>query len=302
MITDDAFLNLNARLIQVFIAVYEHQSVGEAAITLDLNQSTVSHHLETLRSILGDSLFVKKGRNIVPTELANAKYPDFKNAFHSLQAVCASASFDPDSDRRTITIAGNIDGFADIVISIYQELGRTAPHLPVRFIELGTQNRLDEVLERDSVDVILCGKIQNYPRNAMYHTIKSDPLLCFYDPEMREPVDSISKYESARHALVDFVDLGESTVESQLVGIGIRRNIVLNAPNFTLLAEMVRGTDLIMTMRSSYKDSYLSGFATCNCPVDLPPLRLDLVWHRRNDTAPRSKWIRDRILASAGRL
>ena len=40
--------------------------------------------------------------------------------------------------------------------------------------------------------------------------------------------------------------------------------------------------------------------ATRPLPVDVPPIHVDLVWHRRQQQRPGHRWLRDAIAASAG--
>ena len=64
--------DIDGRLLQVLLAVFEEQSVTRAAQRLDVTQSAVSHQLDKLRAIVGDALFVKSGRGIVATARAEA--------------------------------------------------------------------------------------------------------------------------------------------------------------------------------------------------------------------------------------
>jgi DNA-binding transcriptional LysR family regulator len=59
--------DLDARLLQLLVAVVEVGSITGAAQRLGVTQSAVSHLLDKLRAITGDPLFVKSGRGIVAT-------------------------------------------------------------------------------------------------------------------------------------------------------------------------------------------------------------------------------------------
>ena len=62
--------DLDARLLQLLVAVVEAGSITGAAQALGVTQSAVSHQLDKLRAITGDALFVKSGRGIVATARA----------------------------------------------------------------------------------------------------------------------------------------------------------------------------------------------------------------------------------------
>jgi len=65
------------------------------------------------------------------------------------------------------------------------------------------------------------------------------------------------------------------------------------APNAWLLAEMVRGTNLIATLPSQLAQSAFCGLQSCALPLIQSELKFDLVWHRRYDNSARLKWLRD---------
>ena len=100
-------LAISGRLLTLFLTVYDTNSVGRAADVLDINQSSVSHGLDTLRSILGDQLFIKQGRGIAPTETAIALAPEVRSLLASLEGMVRKADYDPKQDDRTVTLAGN---------------------------------------------------------------------------------------------------------------------------------------------------------------------------------------------------
>ena len=64
-------LDLDGHLLQLLVAVHEEGSITRAAQRLGVTQSAVSHLLDKLRGIVGDPLFVKSGRGILPTAMAD---------------------------------------------------------------------------------------------------------------------------------------------------------------------------------------------------------------------------------------
>jgi len=63
-------LDLDGHLLQLLLVVLDEGSITRSARRLNVGQSAVSHLLNKLRAIVGDSLFVKSGRGIVPTTRA----------------------------------------------------------------------------------------------------------------------------------------------------------------------------------------------------------------------------------------
>ena len=66
--------DMDLKLLEVFRYVYERRSITEAAEQLHISQSTVSFHIKNLERHIGQRLFYRKGRSLVPTALADRIY------------------------------------------------------------------------------------------------------------------------------------------------------------------------------------------------------------------------------------
>ncbi|HAI30625.1 MAG TPA: LysR family transcriptional regulator, partial [Thalassospira sp.] len=81
---------------------------------------------------------------------------------------------------------------------------------------------------------------------------------------------------------------------------GIERNIVLRVPNFTAIAEFLRGSKMIATLPSLLQKHALRDFARAPMPVtELKEGTLDLpifmCWHQRYQHDPSHRWLRDQL-------
>jgi len=61
---------LDLNLLKVFDAVFEDRNLVLAGRRLNLSQSAVSHALTRLRALVGDDLFLRTGKGMVPTARA----------------------------------------------------------------------------------------------------------------------------------------------------------------------------------------------------------------------------------------
>ncbi|KRN76188.1 LysR family transcriptional regulator [Weissella minor] len=62
-------------LLQTFIAVYETRSFTQAANQLFISQPTVTTHIQKLENELQTQLFVRQGKQVIPTAMAQQFYP-----------------------------------------------------------------------------------------------------------------------------------------------------------------------------------------------------------------------------------
>ncbi|POZ13688.1 hypothetical protein C3Z09_21940 [Lelliottia aquatilis] len=71
-------------LLTLFEAVYVHRSVTKAGNALGLSASSVSQYLRKLRTYFSDPLFVREGKDIGPTTVANSIYQNISKNYSDL--------------------------------------------------------------------------------------------------------------------------------------------------------------------------------------------------------------------------
>jgi DNA-binding transcriptional LysR family regulator len=100
---------LGSKSADVFEGIYEVGTVSGAADHLALSQSATSHALSRLRDACKDDLFIRGGRGLSPTPVAQEMYPAIKQALDALRATLAEASgFDPGASQRHFRIVSRI--------------------------------------------------------------------------------------------------------------------------------------------------------------------------------------------------
>jgi len=96
---------LDLNLLLVFDAIYAEASITRAANRLGLTQPALSNALKRLREHLGDPLFKREGRGIVPTVEAKRLAPAIREALRAIeQAVSIATDFDPPTSARIFSM------------------------------------------------------------------------------------------------------------------------------------------------------------------------------------------------------
>jgi len=75
---------LTLQRLQVFCAVYEHESISAAARNMKLSQPTVSRHLRDFEAALGLTLFVLDRGRVIPTAEADSIYNESRFLYEGL--------------------------------------------------------------------------------------------------------------------------------------------------------------------------------------------------------------------------
>tara|TARA_R110002073_G_scaffold22948_10_gene78744 strand:+ start:1543 stop:2463 length:921 start_codon:yes stop_codon:yes gene_type:complete len=77
------------KALRAFEAAFRHESFGVAARELNVTPSAVSHQIKLLEDVLGQPLFRREVRAVVPTAAARAAYPGVRRGFEELAGAMA---------------------------------------------------------------------------------------------------------------------------------------------------------------------------------------------------------------------
>lgn len=292
-------LNLDFRALSTFLAVLDEGSVSRAAVKLGVTQSAVSHTLERLRQTLGDPLFVKSGRGIVPTRYALQAGPHIRQILDDIRSLSAGPPFTPATAEFTFTIAAN-DYQRDLLLpGLLNILRQEAPGIRLQVVPSGIPSA--EMLRKDACDLIISPHAPE-ATDIMQRGLMADRMVVFYDPAHREPPRDLPEYLKADHIALLFAAGEKPALETSLTARGLTRRDVVTVSNFSGLPEFLRGTDMLATAPELMGKHLLRDFASVPLPFDFKPFTLLMLWHRRNQDDPAHKWLRNQVNAVAAAM
>src|SRR5271156_1097889 len=97
--------SFDLNLLLVFDALMTERSVTAAAAKVGLSQPAMSNALARLRDRLGDRLFVRGQKRMVPTPRALELAPDIEAALHHLRIAVQGREFTPASSTVRFRLA-----------------------------------------------------------------------------------------------------------------------------------------------------------------------------------------------------
>jgi DNA-binding transcriptional LysR family regulator len=292
-------LDLDGRLLRLFLSVYREGSVTKAAAQLGVSQSAVSHALDRLRAIVGDPLFVRAGRGIVPTSRAEALVEEACELLAAMQTFTDKPTFDPSSAAGEFTFAVNDHQRELLLVPVVKKMLAAAPGLDVKIIDSGFPDA--ELLRNERCDLTITPDPPD-GTEFVQQRLLADRWVCFFDASVKPGPDSLKSYADRRHAKVVFAGNDRGVVEEILEARGIRRRVALRVPNFGALPGLMKGTDIIAVLPSRLRDTLMRGFDLCPCPIPLPELPYFMVWHLRHQRTPLHMWVRDIVKTVAAGL
>ena len=146
---------LDGHSLRVFLSVCETGSISQTAAAFGLNQSTISHTIEKLRSAIGDPLFVRVGRGITPTETALSLVPRVETLIAEIQSLAVPESYDPATDTRRFILGIQTPSHLEDVKLIQSKLEVSAPHVRFELRRVVPKERIPQMLQDHEVDLAI---------------------------------------------------------------------------------------------------------------------------------------------------
>ncbi|MBD8893646.1 LysR family transcriptional regulator [Roseibium litorale] len=295
------FHGLDLNLLVVLDALLTEKSITATADRLHRTQPAVSASLKRLREYFGDELFVMSGRVLMPTPRALTLAQPVRDALaHIKDAVIQNSEFDPKKSRRKFRII-----MSDYMATVFfgQIVRRAALEAPdIRFEIIQFDDDFDAPLNRGEVDFLLFPETymsERHPKQILF----SEQMVAVRCAQQFNAEMSRKVYFGSPHVAVRFGKTRKPAIEEFLINeIGLRREIEVVLPNFTLATQYVCGTRRIATMhrRLAEQMAETMPLQIDPLPFALPPYHEALQWPQLNDKDPASVWLRSVIAGEAG--
>jgi len=292
-------IDLDPRAMRAFLAIYEKGSLTEASELLGVSQSALSHTLAKLRKIFSDPLFLRTGRGVIPSSRAERLVAEIREILDAVSRLASDEEFDPASYRGNFSLG--LTGYETqwLAPRIFKRFRHEAPHASLALRP--RRGAGDNTHVEDEFDVVLTRL--GGPENGVFvEQFWVDRYVTFYDAASRSAPRSLKEFLEAPQAAVVWGDNPRTVLDAQLHRRGLRRNVVLQVPDFDSVSVLLRGTDVVITLPLLLSKGLMQGFAYVACPVKLPPMPCGMVWHARNQHDPAQKWLRGLISSEAAQL
>lgn len=284
--------DLDARLLNLLVAVVDTGSITGAAQRLGVTQSAVSHLLDKLRGITDDALFVKSGRGIVATARADALAAQARELLSQLERFAHSVEFAPTRWQTTFTIAAN-DFQRDVLLpGLARRLREQAPGVALRVIPSNVPSL--EMLRQEHCQLVISPRPPE-GSDILQKRLFEDRYRVFYDPAMRSAPANKAEYLAAEHVTVVYEPRLPLDLDQHLAKRGIQRRFAIMVPGFAGLPPFLRGSQLLATGPGLLENQWQQGLASAKVPVPCPSLPVYMVWHLRHQQDPAHRWLREQL-------
>lgn len=280
--------DLDLNLLRVLVVLLDVGSVTESARRLGRSQPAVSQALGRLRDAVGDPLFVRQGRALVPTARALQLGEAARVALDRLdRALAREPAFDTATSTRRFTLSAP-DVLGPLVPSVLGAMGE-APHTGLEILPRSGAHgvdRADVVLDvlPDAASGVVARRLGSV--HAVVACRHAHPLL-------DSPWD-LDAWVRWPHVLVRTPEATRSPVERLLAEAGRERTVGLVVPSLLLVPHVVASTDLLFTGPREVLRTF-PGLTLLEPPLPQPDVPIAAYWHARHQQDPGHRWFRGRL-------
>ena len=290
------WLDLDARLLRLLVAVVDTGSITAAAQRLGVTQSAVSHLLDKLRGITGDALFTKSGRGIVATARALTLAERARELLGDLERFAQSEAFDPARWQTTFTIAANDFQRDALLPALMQRLRQSAPGVVLRVIASDVPT--PDMLRQQHCQLIISPRPPE-GTDIVQKRLFEDRYRVFYDERVRTAPQTRQEYLDAEHVTVLYAPQRPLDLDRHLQAQGIQRRFRVMVPGFAGLPSFIEGTPLLSTVPGLLSQHLMRGLAHAEVPLPCPAMPMYMIWHLRHQQDAAHRWLRSQLEAVA---
>ena len=276
----------------------EEAHVSRAARRMSTSQPAMSRTLNALRDVFDDPLLVRSGRAMVRTPFAESLRPRLSAAITDLRAVLRDPEpFSPDTATGSIVIA-TTDYAAALAVTAWNTCVRPrAPRLDLELVPFGPSTAEDAI--RGELDLAIAGTdVPGIDDRYVVRPFLTETFVSVVrrgHPMSRRKV-SLSQFAALDHVLVITGSGQVSSVDRKLGAQGLSRRVALQVPSFWTALHAVRDSDAVTTLPKRFVDIAGADVTALRLTDEIPGFSLSLVWHPRNTTSARHRFVREALL------
>ncbi len=295
-----SFDQLDLNLLRVFDAVFRERNLSRAAHALSLTPSAVSHAVRRLREHVGEPLFVRDGRSMVPTASCRRMAPQVVEHLAQLrQLVDHWGRFDPRTSTQAFRI-GMPEAVEPMLLpGLQRAFAAAAPGASLASVGF-ERRRIERALASRQLDLVV--DVALPVAEPVRHRPLIEDRFCVLvradHPLGRRP--TLAQYLAVRHVAVSTRAEGAVLEDNALLTLGIQRRIAVRCQTYAAAFALVGQSDAAVTAPALVAAEAGSSPALRRLPLpfEVPPVQLHLYWHANGEADPANTWLR--TLAAEG--
>lgn len=284
---------IDLSLIKVFVIVYETKNISHAAEKLNLSQPSVTYNLNRLRKFLNDPLFERDKFGVRPTKLSQTLYPSFSQSIAEIEnAITTSKQFNPKTSTRTFRLGLSDLGEICLLPSLIQYLSQEAPFIKIEIEEIQS-DKVESWLVDGFLDVAVFNSSYTVMPKIESRNVFEERYMCIANkqhPRIKHEL-SLEQYLQEKHAAIKS-STGHIEVDQKLKELGLKRQIILELPHFSVLQDVISSSELLVSIPSRAARVYArnSEVNVFELPFSVKAFNVSVNWYNHHDDIDARTW------------
>lgn len=293
---------IDLNLLVAFDALNAERNVTRAGTRIGRTQPAMSAALSRLRALLGDELFVRGPNGLQPTPRAAELAEPISLALREIQRTLQFTQlFDPSASSLSFSLG--VSGHAGSVVlpRLMSILATRAPNIDLRVRDFASRDDAIAMLDSGEADLTI-GIPPSATSRILSARLFQERFVCILrkdHPMAQQPLDT-QGFLALTHILVAPDNEGLDVADAALATKGMNRRAALTVPHMASAPQLVASSDMIATVMEGVvaNSGYADRLAMFDFPLPLNPVPFVLSWHRRNDSHPAQRWLRNCLLGA----
>jgi DNA-binding transcriptional LysR family regulator len=286
---------LDLELLVALDTLLAEGSVTAAAARMNRSVSAMSRTLMRIRHTVGDPIFVRAGRRLVPTTRAEQLGPSVRKLVEDGRKLLAPDRISLSALRRTFTVRAN-DAFISAFASKLATAVRTeAPGVTLCFAPEGEEDVA--ALREGRIDLDI-GTIQKTGPEVKSQSLFRERFVGVMRSGHDLATGKITpkRYAAHSHVVASRRGKARGPIDEALASLGLSRTIALLVPSHTAALLVAGRSDLVAAIPVSLFDCAMaSGLKIFELPFETQSMAVVQSWHPRLDADEAHRWLRSKV-------
>lgn len=285
---------------KTFVEVYRCGNITKAATNLGMSQPAVTAHIQTIESLMGKTLFVRKARGVEPTALAHDLALQVAHHIDQIEQRIASVRSRSHAIFGTLNIAGPAEYVSYIAGPHFANLLKSGDVNLV--IHIGNKNKIYQLLDDGVVDLAITASLPD-PVSYDYQVLDRETLMLVMSRTLAEQfAQPILNYEQLCQLSVISYDQELPLIRryfEMVFNLPCQSSVAAICPDIRALASIVTaGVGYTVLPDYLCREGVERGQLVVKGPAG-PENQIYLVWRKGTLKQPRIAFAKDVIMMHA---
>lgn len=293
----DSGAYFEVKQLQLLDVLHSTRSVTRTAERLGQTQPTISTWLKQIRDKVGDPLFIRTAKEMIPTPRADQIVEKARAILEAMRQLSGDVPhFDPATSSRVFRMCAPDSAHITMIPRLLQCIRGIAPNVQVETLPINEHTA--QMLESGDADLAYGGFVPGMDTGFYQQALIKQDFICLASmdhPRIKGTL-TLDDYQREAHVAVSYGGIHgvNALIQSALHAQQVERRVLLTLAGFLGIGKVIGSTDLITTLPHNIAETLAAQYELqlLECPVRIPSYMIRQYWHARYHRDPGNQWLR----------